>query len=120
MKTWNLQRQFVKSLTVLCLSFGIVMASCGIKIALTQSLNIENYCGQSLKSIGSCTFTALENKQEKVSIQQKKTEDFSFAVFSKNLFQENLQQKTSRTDFPLSRSVPLYILYQQQRDALLS
>ncbi|WP_374328950.1 hypothetical protein [Soonwooa sp.] len=107
-------------MSILCLSLGILVASCGIKIALTHSLNIENYCGQSLKSVSSCSFAALENKQEKFSIQQKKSEDLSFDFNSKIHFQEHQQFENSNVDFPFSRSIPLYILYQQQRDALFS
>ncbi len=120
MKISILHRQFLKSLSILCFSLGILLSSCAIKIALTHSLNIENYCGQSLKSVSSCIFAALENKQEKFSLQQKKSEDLSFGFSSKTLFQNHQQLEKAEVDFPLSRFIPLYILYQQQRDALFS
>ncbi|MGL6037862.1 MAG: hypothetical protein ACRC0E_03095 [Soonwooa sp.] len=120
MKISILHRQFLRSLSILCFSLGILVSSCAIKIALTHSLNIENYCGQSLKSVSSCSFAALENKQEKFSLQQKKSEDLSFGFSSKTLFQNHQQLERAEVDFPLSRSIPLYILYQQQRDALFS
>lgn len=120
MKPSILHRQFLKSLSILCLSFGILVASCGVKIAITQSLKIDNFSGQSLKSAGVCSFTALENQQEKLSIQQKKSDNQVSDLTFQNSFSSAFEFQNSKLEFPLSRSVPLYILYQQQRDALQS
>ncbi|MGX9986797.1 hypothetical protein [Soonwooa purpurea] len=120
MKSPFLQSDFLKKFSIVCLGLAILASSCSMKMVITQSLNIENYSGQSNKLTTHCSFSALEKEVVNVFSEQKKSQDFSdFSIIKYNLSAFGHFDKTT-SNFPLLRSVPLYILYQQLRASLLS
>lgn len=121
MFTNKLHKDFLKSIGIIAFCLAIIMSSCGVKIAIKQSFNIQNFAGQSLKTTTQCSF--YQNKQHNISTSNKDNDadDSQLnTVSSKGLFKNIDNNIAVISHSPSARSIPLYILYQQQRDAILS
>ncbi len=105
-----------RNLSFLVLILVLVLSPCGIKQSLKQIFKVENLSSHNVKANASCQYVAAS--EAKVYQQNIRKTDFK-STSGQFYLDQGINVNSCDNSFAKPRSVPLYILYQQLRLAIV-